>query len=293
MSELFHYVSQYRSFVGVVWISFVTCTCKTITRHRIFPFQTTATFMSKTHLTPSLLRFECLSPAEAWQFRPTLGFSSVFSWRLSYQRQIIPDVFTESSSNTQPATCAEWPESLALCLLAASVSPSCWPPAPTSGLWSRCSLHQGCPRLSWGPAFCACCLLCELSLLWPARLSSGCACEDGHGCTDPRAGRPRRKASLYRSSPAILAGLPHLLFFSTSSVKWRWDLPFNTIMLKWVFFGRTDVEAETPILLPPDAKSWLIWKDPDAGKDWGQEEKGTAEDEMVGWHHRLNGHEFG
>ena len=61
----------------------------------------------------------------------------------------------------------------------------------------------------------------------------------------------------------------------------------------WVFIGRTDVEAETPILWPPDAKSWLIWKDPDAGKDWGQEEKGMTENEMVGWHHRLNGHEFG
>ena len=61
----------------------------------------------------------------------------------------------------------------------------------------------------------------------------------------------------------------------------------------WVFFGRTDAEAETPVLWPPDAKSWLIWKDPDAGKDWGQEEKGTTEGEMVGWHHRLNGHEFG
>ena len=61
----------------------------------------------------------------------------------------------------------------------------------------------------------------------------------------------------------------------------------------WVFIGRTDAEAETPILWPPDAKSWLIWKDPDAGKDWGQEEKGTTENEMVGWHHQLNGHEFG
>ena len=60
----------------------------------------------------------------------------------------------------------------------------------------------------------------------------------------------------------------------------------------WVFIGRTDVEAETPILRPPDAKSWLIWKDPDAGKDSGQEEKGTTEDEMVGWHHRPNGHGF-
>ena len=53
----------------------------------------------------------------------------------------------------------------------------------------------------------------------------------------------------------------------------------------WVFIGRTDVEAETPILWPPDAKSWLIWKDPDAGKDWGQEEKGMTEDKMGGWHH--------
>ena len=60
----------------------------------------------------------------------------------------------------------------------------------------------------------------------------------------------------------------------------------------WIFIGRTDAEAETPILWPPDAKSWLIWKDPDAGKDWGQEEKGMTEDEMVGWHHRLRGHEF-
>ena len=61
----------------------------------------------------------------------------------------------------------------------------------------------------------------------------------------------------------------------------------------WVFIGRTDVEAETPILWPPYAKSWLIGKDPDTGRDWGQEEKGSTEVEMVGWHHRLNGHEFG
>ena len=61
----------------------------------------------------------------------------------------------------------------------------------------------------------------------------------------------------------------------------------------WVFIGRTDVDAETAILWPPDTKSWLIWKDPDAGKDWGQEEKGMTEDEIFGWHHLLNGHEFG
>ena len=60
----------------------------------------------------------------------------------------------------------------------------------------------------------------------------------------------------------------------------------------WIFIGRTDAEAETPILWPSDVKSWLIWKDPDAGKDWRREETGTTEDEMVGWHHRLNGHEF-
>ena len=61
----------------------------------------------------------------------------------------------------------------------------------------------------------------------------------------------------------------------------------------WLFIGRTDVEAETSILWPPDAKSWLIGKDPDAGKDWDQEEKGMTENKMVGWHHWLNGHGFG
>ena len=60
----------------------------------------------------------------------------------------------------------------------------------------------------------------------------------------------------------------------------------------WIFIGRTDAEAEAPILWPPDAKNWLIWEDPDAGKDWRQDEKGTTEDEMVGWHHWLDGHEF-
>ena len=60
----------------------------------------------------------------------------------------------------------------------------------------------------------------------------------------------------------------------------------------WIFIGRTDAEAETPVLLPPDVKNWLIWKDPDDGKDWRQEEKGMTEDEMVGWHHQFNGYEF-
>ena len=61
----------------------------------------------------------------------------------------------------------------------------------------------------------------------------------------------------------------------------------------WVFFGGTDVEAETPILWPTDAESWLIWKDPDAWKGWRQEEKGMTEDDMVEQHHQLNEHEFG
>ena len=60
----------------------------------------------------------------------------------------------------------------------------------------------------------------------------------------------------------------------------------------WIFIGRTDAEVETPILWPPDVKNWLIWKDPDAGKGWGQEAKGMTEDEMAGWHHRLDGREF-
>ena len=60
----------------------------------------------------------------------------------------------------------------------------------------------------------------------------------------------------------------------------------------WIFIGKTDTEAETPELWPPDVKNWFIWKDPDAGKDWKQEEKGMTKDEMVGWHHWLDGHEF-
>ena len=60
----------------------------------------------------------------------------------------------------------------------------------------------------------------------------------------------------------------------------------------WIFIGRTDAKVETPILWPPDGKNWLIGKDPDAGKGWRQQEKGMTEDKMVGWHHRLDGHEF-
>jgi len=84
---------------------------------------------------------------------------------------------------------------------------------------------------------------------------------------------------------------------------WRtlWKVPLDSQEIQsvhpkgnqsWIFIGRTDAEAETPILWSPDAKNWLIWKDPDARKDWRQEEKGMTEGEMVGWHHQLSGHEF-
>ena len=102
--------------------------------------------------------------------------------------------------------------------------------------------------------------------------------------------------------------------FSGSHV-WMWDLehkegwvlkktlkiPLDSKEIKpvnhkgnqpWIFIGRTDAKAEAPIIWPPDVKSWLTGKDPDAGKDWGQEEKGVTEDEMVGWHYQLNGQEF-
>ena len=105
--------------------------------------------------------------------------------------------------------------------------------------------------------------------------------------------------------------------FSNSHV-WMWELDYKenwppknwcfwTVVLEktlvvlwtarrsnhsWIFIGRTDAEAETSILWPPDVKSWLIWKDSAAGKDWGQEERGTTEDEMVGWDHWLDGHKF-
>ena len=77
-----------------------------------------------------------------------------------------------------------------------------------------------------------------------------------------------------------------------SPLDWKEIQPVNPKgNQSWIFFGRTDAEAETPTLWPPDVKNWLIGKDPDAGKDWRWEEKVTTEDEMVGWHHQLNGHE--
>ena len=79
---------------------------------------------------------------------------------------------------------------------------------------------------------------------------------------------------------------------SWESLELQGDPTSPEVNQSWIFIGRTDAEAETLILWPPDAKNWLIWKDPDAGNDWRWEEKGMTENEMVGWHHRLNGHEF-
>ena len=102
------------------------------------------------------------------------------------------------------------------------------------------------------------------------------------------------------------SNLVNLTWFRTVSDKWKFLLPYLCLLdckeiqsvhskgnQSWILIGRTDAEAETPIFWPPDAKNWLIWKDPDAGKNGRQEEKGMTEDEMVGWHHRLNAHEFG
>ena len=78
-----------------------------------------------------------------------------------------------------------------------------------------------------------------------------------------------------------------------SPLDWKEIQPFHPKPdQSWVFIGKTDAEAETPILWPPEAKSWLLGKEPNAGKDWGQEEKGTTEDKMAAWHHQIDGPEF-
>ena len=85
--------------------------------------------------------------------------------------------------------------------------------------------------------------------------------------------------------------LEKILRVPRTTRRFDWSI-LKEISPEWIFIGMTDTEAETPTLWPPDVKNWLLSKDPGAGKDWGQEEKGTTEDEMVGWHHRLDGHEF-
>ena len=123
--------------------------------------------------------------------------------------------------------------------------------------------------------------------------------------------QPRQHIKKQRHYLAIKGPSSQGYGFSSSHV-WMWELDceeswgqknwcFWTVMLEKTLESpsdckeiqqRTDVEAETPILWPPDAKSWLIWKDPDAAKDWRQKEKGTTEDKMVGWHHWLKEYEF-
>ena len=108
------------------------------------------------------------------------------------------------------------------------------------------------------------------------------------------------KEFIYFVDNWFLVLLPHFLCFWTVVLK-TLKSPLDCKEVKpvhpkgnqsWIFTGRTDAETETPVLWPPDMKDWLIGKDPDNGKDWRQEEKGMKEDEMVGWHHWLDGHEF-
>ena len=97
------------------------------------------------------------------------------------------------------------------------------------------------------------------------------------------------KGPSFQSSPAFL------MIYSSYKVNKQGD-KIEPVHPKgdqsWVLIGRTDAEAETPLLWPPHVKCWLVGKDPDAGRDWGQEEKRTTEDEMAGWHHQLGGYEF-
>ena len=95
-----------------------------------------------------------------------------------------------------------------------------------------------------------------------------------------------------RVGPSKRLSIKGLMFLKFGAGEDSWESLGLQGDQSWVFTGRTDAEAETPVLGPPDVKIWLIWEDPDAGKDWRWEEKGATEDEMVGWHHRLNGHEF-
>ena len=100
-----------------------------------------------------------------------------------------------------------------------------------------------------------------------------------------------KKAEHQRTDAFELCCWRRLLRVPWTARRWNQLIP-KEIIPKGIFIGRIDAEAEAPILWPPDVKNWIIDKDPDAGKDWRQEEKGMTEDEMVGCHHRLNGHEF-
>ena len=97
---------------------------------------------------------------------------------------------------------------------------------------------------------------------------------------------------VYSSVDEHLGFLHFLAIMNNATMNICVEVFIYTCFQFWMFIGRTDAEAKSPILWPPDEKNWLIWKDPDAGTDWRQEEKGMIEDEMAGWHHRLEGHKF-
>ena len=138
-------------------------------------------------------------------------------------------------------------------------------------------------------------------------------------------GLNKMQGELMTHFPSTMSNLHQKSYFFSSSHIWMWELFYKqswswknwclwTVVLEktlesplgykeiqpvnrkenqsWIFIGRTGAEGETPILWPPDVKNWLIGKDPDAGEDWRQEEKGMTEDEKVVWHHRLDGYEF-
>ena len=165
------------------------------------------------------------------------------------------------------------------------------------GVYANCALGMTLPvlltkKLQWEPGTrCLCC--------W--RFSGG----QPQGGSSPHSFIPKSPEGLYVSDMVLemskISPAQKNWCFSTVVLEKTLESPLDCKEIQpvhprgnqsWVFIGRTDAEAETPIFWPPDAKSWLIWKDPAVGKDWRQE-KGTTEDEMVRCHHQLKGHEFG
>ena len=144
-------------------------------------------------------------------------------------------------------------------------------------LWLRPANEQGCANISSRRCFQFLCCLKSLEARWAE--------------TSQNASFRKTQVKKRMQFCACMKAFKHLIL-----IQERYGREIKPVNPKgnqlWTFTGRTDAEAEAPILRSPDSKNQLIGKDPDAGKDWGQEEKGATEDEMVGWHHWLNGHEF-